>query len=137
MHHQPCIRPPIIYPYHQTIHPHTMDAAIRNHVIELDEQLARAQAAVDRRADAYAHKTETMEVPAQQAPADTVLGLVKALADPYLLILAAYLVLVAVQLILVSRSALQGKLVHLFRRPARVQVLAASAFVSLVATWYK
>lgn len=80
--------------------------------------------------------TGAMEVDARGAGGAVLHTLALSALNPFTLVLAAYLAVVALQLVLVARSALQGSIKSVLHRPHKVQLLAASALLSLVATWY-
>lgn len=64
------------------------------------------------------------------------LALLSAVANPSLLVLVAYLTAVAVQLVLLTRSALMDDLFNIARKTTQQKRILGMAAVSLAATWY-
>lgn len=106
--------------------------------IQLDHPLGKLQETVGEAIEIYSEKLAMMEAEvAQQRKVDLLFKLSKILLDPYLIILFVYLSIVLVQLILLTRSALQGRFRNVYYKPNRIKVLLFLSGISLSATWYK
>lgn len=106
--------------------------------IQLDYPLSKLQGNVEERIDLYSNKMAMMEANVvQQGTLKLLFKLLKVLLDPYLIILFLYLSIVFIQLVLLTRSSLQGRFHNVIDKPNRIKVLLFSACISLGATWYK
>lgn len=106
--------------------------------IQLDHPLQRLQESVAEVAEKYTERTQMMEANVvQQRTINLLLRLSKALLDPYMIILLAYLSIVLILLVLLTRSALLGKFGNIKNTPNRIKILLISAGFSLATTWFK
>ena len=117
---------------------HFVISTVDDDDIQLDYPLARLQETVEERIDLYSNKMAMMEADVvQQNTLNLMFKLFRVLLDPCLIILFLYLSIVFLQLILLTRSSLQGKFKNIIDKPNRIKFLLFSACISLGATWYK